>query len=651
MSEHAPKPKQPEAPTPPPTPEKGGLDPSVTLEFEPNVEPEERSALLEERLGADATLRGNEDMQGLDLTVWDNDGYSTRFVVTHASERQVNEPVDVMKRFSRPRIEGTLFKGPRSEDDERAARGEPLRTLPKFMGRHAFSRVKEEKTHKQVGLPRLVKRGGSREVTRKTVPINPVNKKFVTVDVYDWTGDFVETRTQPVEDLYAEAGEALMGDDGMKRPQAKWNWKGREKETASNPEDTLEIGLTRGGKPVSEDITEQLERNGITKWDGLTWQLEVPGARVLPSHHEKRKGSDAAKNGIGIRTRTQEVISDRAFKAYNPKGKGFDYSRVLTVRTTEEYEDGSKTIVDEKPFSDYELWNYLEKPTDVPNSVIWHVRMPDASKRRERHFDLSAIQNTETVWGLPKRPTLDDAAGILSYPELYDHSTEEGKAAHAEHKDWLKQGDKKKYAEELQETISEAGFVEFMTVANQIHGAVLSRAKRLHIEALPEHERSASWVVEDLMKKSLEARENGQEYPLDHLLSTPGFVEGFIDEHLGEMFGEASVISEQVKVRVDSDDDDKPKTEEKTIYRFNEDLFKQMPIPDAGPDSYGLLDSTLKKQDKIWGPIEELADEIYAYRVYVESNGEQKNGNGTPREITDEDYRKLGRMLSRILAE
>ena len=648
MSEHAPK-QTPEAPTPPPTPEKGGLDPSVTLEFEPNTAPEERTALLEERLGADATLRGNEDMQGLDLTVWDNDGYSTRFVVTHTSERRVNEPVEVMQKFSRPRIEGSLFKSPRSEDDERAARGEPLKVLPKFMGRHAFSRVKEEKTHKNVGLPRLVKRGGSREFTRKSVPINPVNKRFVTVDVYDWTGDFVETRTQPIEDLYAEAGEALTGEDGMKRPQARWDWKGREKETASNPEDTLEIGLTRGGKAVYEDITEQLERQGITKWDGLTWQLEVPGARVLPSHHEKRKGSDATKTGIGIRTRTQEVISDRAFKTYNPKGTGFDYSRVLTVRTTEEYEDGSKTVVDEKPFTDHELWSYLEKPTEVPNAVIWHVRMPDASKRHAKHFDLSAIRNTETVWGLPKRPTLDDAAGILSYPELYDHSTEDGKAAHAEHKDWLKNGAKKKYAEELQETISEAGFVEFMTVANQIHGTILSRARRLDIETIPEHERSASWVVEDLMKKSLEARKKGQEYPLDHLLSTPGFVEGFIDEHLGEMFGEAIVTSEQVKIPVDSGDGDKPKFKKKTIYRPNDDLFKKMPIPDAGPDSYGLLDKTLVKRNEIWSPIEELANEIYAYRVYVESNGEQ--GNGGVREITEDDYKKLGRMLSRTIAE
>lgn len=635
-------------------------DLTVNADFDPAMDQRDRTMHLVRKIEGDAKLRGFEDLGGLELAVKDDQGQSKRFVVIDGTTRVVNEPV-TMARGMVPHFAGPIrIKNVKDEPHKRSRLG--LETGLKWNTKTV--------THKKVGMPHIVKRVGKRRLERREEPIDPVRRKFVTFQTFDEEGTPLGIETKQLSDFYAIASSALMsegrdgGEDGAgpEHPQAQWSWKGRktENETDPNGEHDLAIGLQRKGKAAFTDITEQLERRGITNWTGLTWKLANPG------NDPGGEPSDSTKKGIPVRERTQTIIYDGGVEedTYSANNTDTRYARKFLLRTVEHYADGSEVVVGkDKTLADFELWQYLEKhlekardfnekskdPEALHESlkatsehpVIWDMRMPGADQKTTPQFEMP--ETAERVWGLPERVSLDEALGMLSYPELYPRN-EQGNADFEEHIAKLKEGKEKEYGEEVQKIIAEAGIGHFHAIVQKLHGEIYdmyaSSAKHLDLPDTPAEELSASWIVEGLAKRSREGRLNGSGDPFGDVLAMPHLVRDLADEHIGEMFGRASIRVSTVTVPDGvNEKDGTQKVKEKVVHRFNEDLFEIVPRIEG-------LGTTKKWRDKIWKPIEKLTREVY------DANPSPDDEKAKPaREITYKDYQALGRMLRRTVGE
>ncbi|HEX5744477.1 MAG TPA: hypothetical protein VFX84_03465 [Candidatus Saccharimonadales bacterium] len=675
MAEHAPTPTPNNGNQAPPLPspeerEASRRDLKVTATFG-HLDPDARAAALTEKLQADATLRGHEDLQGLDLTIHDDDGFTQRYIVTHSAERQVDKPVEGVPKNFWPSIQGSVLRSPRSVSEERAKEGRPSVAFPR-LNRGAIARDTERRTHRNVGLPRPVKRGSSWNIEfGRQEARNPVYTPLVTVNVYNMYDELTETRTMHMDEFYEEAGEALAGGGGDKEPMAVWNFGGRESGSSKveNPDHMLEIGLTRGNKPAFRDIQDQLEAKGVTNWTGLRWQLDMPGADVYPVTHGHRKGEDSNKHHVGVRTRDQEILSDVVVKEPGETGTDERYARIFTLRTTERYQDGSTNVVSEEQLRDYELWHYLEEPDKFKmdesaehhrkiapkDSVITNVRMPEAlapyhgDKLREGLVRAWADGEHAMSQGRinPPELTVDDMLGVLCRPEFYPN-TDEGRARLHEDIESLKGTVQEAYAQELLGVIQSIGSDAFNEIVKNIHDAYTQDLKRLGVEESAV-DVSPNWVIEPLMEKALEYtnRYSGDaRLGFYSALGNPESVRGIIDEQVGIMF-ELSTIKVNRRVVPDGvDDDGRPQTKEQVMHDFNKDVFETLSIHGSPSNT----DKIKKWRDRIWGSresrtdlkqepgIQEVARDIYDR--YVASQ-----------DITPEEFRLLGRKLRRTIGE
>lgn len=630
--------------------------PEVTLDFEPGVKLQdkakilqERIRILQERIGADATHRGFSDIQGLELEVRDEEGAGRRYVVSSASMQPVYKKKESIKRFSRPRIQGPLFEKfseTEEEREDRLRKGKDTK-LFKFKGRHAFSREKIDTIHENVGLPRIVKRGASVEIDRPSVRVAPKYKPFVTVNIYDTANDLVTVRNMSLEEFYATAGAALTSDHGgTDFPNATWNWHNRtpEQDQAHARED-LEIGLTRGKKQLFEDISEQLESHGITNWAGLTWQLEMPGRGTTPS-------SDSRKRGGGVRTRIQQILED---KLVNEREFGRDEAHLVrrfVLRTTEKHEDGIQVITDERAMKDYELWHYLQEPEDFSDiapkhSVIWNMRMPGAGRLKNQEDE--AVENIASGLEVSddpedtRRREVEEALGILGLRGQSYPTTEAGYAALSSHIAFAMEGEERKLGEELQKVLAEVGYNYFDQAVKKIHQVMLPKLKHamglldLQVTRL---ESEDFWVAESLLERSSKERARHTASPLEAILHNPGLVREIIDEHVGFLFSQESIIKHPVTTQKGIDSDGKPKLEEKIVHEFDEKMFRDVRLmpPVGAKGSYPLTKGVMKWHDKIWGEIKKQAYGIY-----------ESLEEGEPIEYTA--YQRLGRMLRRTIGQ
>jgi hypothetical protein len=642
----------------------GDLDPTVTLDFDVSTEPEEREKLLNQRLMADATLRGNKDMQGLELTIKNDEGGGRRYEVVDSFIEPVYKPVETIKRFSRPRMVGSVFKRP--DNEKRAREGKPTRVLPEFQGRHAWSRLKVESDSHQVGMPRLTKRGTSWEVTRKMERNRPVDRRFVTVNIYDDAGELITTRKQSLKEFLEAAGSALTSSGGGDRaPRATWNWHARtaqESAPLQKKGKDLDIGLTRGGKPIFEDITEQLERHDITNWTGLTWQLEVPGRRTT-------EGSDSRKKNIGVKTVTQEIVQDRTVKERDWQGTGYHYVRRFVVKTTENYEDGEKVVTSEvlpPSLKDYELWDFLENPERFPvrkGSVIYNVRMPgvlapteeqeEARQEEARHSlthdlehgdDSRFLVDDEEGKQDRRRPLLEEALGMLSTRGRDYPTTSSGR----EDLSWrialdIESGERVKLGKELQRVMAEEGEQYLDEAIKKVHASILPELedtiKKLDIPAIqPEY--IDSWVAESLLRRSRSERKQNHSHPFVAVLEKPHLLRDMIDEHIGDIFGHATILSKQIPTQVGSDNEGRPVVVQQTVHEFNEELLEHIPLQPMGWGSgtYPVTHALRDQHAKIWGDIDKEARATFDKLI-----------DGEP--FTYTDAQKLGRMLRRTIGQ
>lgn len=633
----------------------GDLDPTVTLDFDLSTDPDERAKILSKRLVADATLRGNTDMRGLELEIKDDEGGGRRYEVVDSFTEPVYKPVETIKRFSRPRIVGPVFKRP--DNEQRAREGKPTRVLPEFQGRHAWSRLKVESDRKQVGLPRLTKIGTSREVTRKTELIKPVDRRFVTVNIYDNAGELITTRNQPLKEFIEAAGSALTSgsNDGNKRhPQAEWNWharKSQEPATSEQKGKDLDIGLTRGGKPIFQDITEQLERHGITNWTGLTWQLEVPGRRTT-------EGSDSRKKNIGARTVTQEIVQDKAVKESNHQGTGYHYVRRFVVKTTEHYEDGEKVVTSKvlpPSLKDYELWDFLETPGNFPvrkGSVIYNVRMPGILPRTEKEEERqqeearhSLTHDLEHGSGKNDRRRLSQrqALGRLSTRGIKYPRTDSERRDLSLRIDPDRSRERTKLGEELQRVMVEEGEQYLDEAIKKVHASILPELteamKELDIPVIPPVYMD-SWVAESLLRRSRSEREENHDHPFVAVLENPRLLRDMIDEHVGDIFGHATILSKQVPVQAGTDREGRPVVVQETRHEFNEDLLEHIPLQPMGwgTGTYPVTHALRDQHANIWGDIDKEVHKIY---------DELTSGKS----LEYPDAQKLGRMLRRTIGQ
>ena len=153
-------------------------------------------------------------------------------------------------------------------------------------------------------------------------------------------------------------------------------------------------------------------------------------------------------------------------------------------------------------------------------------------------------------------------------------------------------------------------------------------------------ELSETWVIETLMKKSLKTRLENDGDPFDSVLSEPHLLRDITDEHLGETFGHSSIRVSKKLVPGDIADGEQ-KITEKIVHRFNDDLFEKLTMM----GEVGDVDEIKKWRDRVWKPIENLTRDIY------EANPSPDDTKNAPREVSEEEYRKLGRILRRTIGE
>jgi hypothetical protein len=494
-------------------------------------------------------------------------------------------------------------------------------------------------------MPRLVKHAGRRALERDEEPVDPVQRKFVTFEEFDPKGNSLGVRTQRLSDFYAYAGSGLQSEKGQgvkAQPRAEWNWKRREGAQSVHEKGGLPIGLRRTGKEGFEEITDQLEAHNITNWTGLTWKLANPGKK------DGGTGTDATKKGVPVRERTQTIIHDGAVKEPTYNGLDTRFARKFTLRTIERHADGSEVIVGDKTYSDYELWQYLEGQlhnADPKKPVIWDMRMPGVDTKTRAEFE-----KPENTYELPGHTStnisIDTALNMLSSPELYPKNERGDEALQAHVKDLKKRNsDEVEYARELQRIVAKSGLGYLHSLIQKMHSEVYPMYSRsverlVGVTKTPVEEVSASWILELLTKKSLENRKKGVADPFGAVLADPHLLRDLTDEHLGEMFGHAVIKVKKVPVPGEIKDGEQRYTE-KIVHTFNDDLFEVLPILGQAGD----MDKVKVWRDRVWGPVLEIARDIY------EASPSPDDTKNKPREVSDEEYRQLGRLLRRTIGE
>jgi hypothetical protein len=587
---------------------------------------------ISQQIEHDAQTRGFDDIHGLRLEVGSEaDGTRQSFVVRDTSIHK--EPIKVERSVGLPRFSGGLT---------------------------TLHRPKKRTVYKKAGMPRFVKYGSLISFERRKERIGDKDVPYVTIDTYDEHGIHKGVKSIRQQDLFATAGELGV-------TQASWS------ERSEKPVDTgtdLPIGLSKK-KARFEQITDQLEANGVTNWTGLTWQREDP--------HDIHKPKT-----------TQEIISDASIKERAFNGKDNKWSRVFILRTTTEKADGRKDI-EEVRLRDYELWQYLED--ERKGTPIKDMRMPGAGTRPRYDAIARDAWDSDQAWGglvveHPKRqewvdapaqhamPPTSDALGMLSYPEVYLelYGEEDGKEAIKAHADQLgMRPSEVRYAEELQRTIAELGRDKLDEIVADIQRTYVASLERLGLEGEgpqtaddedivlrrvgiePGHwDYSDSWIIRDLMKKRLEnAAENmkpdderGADVwdPLGDTLEARQFRRDLVDTRIGKRLTAASMrLSEPQAAPTGEVEDNKPVMKERREFIYDNKFETMIPIL----TNYGQRKTVNTWRSLIWKPVEQQAEVLH--RVLASEPYDSKRP--TPYPIPDEEYRKLGRGVRRTIGQ